>query len=169
MTALLAEAASGPIKTFTVGFPKNGPFDEGPVAASVAQRFGTEHHALDADPNDLLSHWERLFDHFDLPFADDSALPTFLISRFARDRVKVILSGDGGDEQWGGYQSYRRYVQLSKAHGALPPMLRRLVAGAAGSATRLMGSRSRLGRRLGFAAGFSARLPTACIWAFRSI
>ncbi|MBW7851963.1 MAG: asparagine synthase (glutamine-hydrolyzing) [Rhodospirillales bacterium] len=159
VTALLAETASGSIKTFTVGFQKSGIFDEGRVAASVAERFGTEHHALDADPKDLLSHWERLFDHFDLPFADDSALPTFLISRFARDRVKVILSGDGGDEQWGGYQSYRRYLQLSKAHGALPPMLRRLVAGAAGGATRLMGSRSRLGRRLGFAAGVFRQTP----------
>jgi asparagine synthase (glutamine-hydrolysing) len=108
------------LQTFTVGYSGMGDFEETRLAAQVAQRYRTAHHELDVTAEDLLAHYELVLAQFGQPFADPSALPTYLICRFARSRVKVMLSGDGGDMLFGGSRSYRRYLQLTRFRAFLP-------------------------------------------------
>jgi asparagine synthase (glutamine-hydrolysing) len=104
LTALAAEESAGPIHTFTIGFAERS-FDERADARLVAERYGTNHHELlvHPDPTVLLP---ALAEAFDEPFADSSALPTYLVSQLAAEHVKVALSGEGGDELFGGYYTY---------------------------------------------------------------
>jgi asparagine synthase (glutamine-hydrolysing) len=104
ITAFAAEAATEPVRTFSIGFEERS-FDELANARRVAERFGTDHHELVVRPDaaDLLPALAAAFDE---PFADSSALPTYLVSRLAADHVKVALSGEGGDELFGGYYTY---------------------------------------------------------------
>jgi asparagine synthase (glutamine-hydrolysing) len=104
LAALAAQETPEPIHTFTIGFAERS-FDERADARLVAARYGTEHHELlvRPDPELLL---RALAEAFDEPFADSSALPTYLVSRLAADHVKVALSGEGGDELFGGYYTY---------------------------------------------------------------
>jgi asparagine synthase (glutamine-hydrolysing) len=104
LAALAAEVTADPVHTFTIGFSERS-FDEREDARLVAERYGTEHHELlvRPDPELLL---RALADAFDEPFADSSALPTYLVSQLAADHVKVALSGEGGDELFGGYYTY---------------------------------------------------------------
>jgi len=118
VTASLAQTGHRPVRTYTVRIAD--PKDEAPLAREVSRRYETDHEEIEISADDLLKSWTVLLDHFDMPFADFSALPTFVISDFARRHVKVALSGDGGDEQWGGYLSYRRYVQLTKIFDSKP-------------------------------------------------
>jgi asparagine synthase (glutamine-hydrolysing) len=103
VAAMVAEGGSR-LKTFSIGFKEAG-YDESPFARRVAERFGTEHHELMVDSLDL-DVLERVLDSIDEPFADSSAIPTYLVSRLARQHVKVVLSGDGGDELFAGYDRY---------------------------------------------------------------
>jgi asparagine synthase (glutamine-hydrolysing) len=104
LAALAAQETSEPVHTFTIGFSERS-FDERADARLVAERYGTEHHELlvQPDPELLLL---ALADAFDEPFADSSALPTYLVSQLAAEHVKVALSGEGGDELFGGYYTY---------------------------------------------------------------
>ncbi len=104
LAALAAQETSEPVHTFTIGFAERS-FDERADARRVAERYGTEHHELlvRPDPELLL---RALADAFDEPFADSSALPTYLVSQLAAEHVKVALSGEGGDELFGGYYTY---------------------------------------------------------------
>jgi asparagine synthase (glutamine-hydrolysing) len=111
VTASLTGSGNGYVKTFSVGFTDDPEYDETPLAREMAKQYHTDHHDVRLSPNDLLENWEHVMQHFGQPFGDSSALPVFLISRFAGNSVKVILSGDGGDEQFGGYGNYRRYLQ----------------------------------------------------------
>lgn len=107
-----AKAAGGNVETFSIGFDSDA-VSETPYARTVAEHFGTEHHERilsQAGAQDLLPSLKTWFDE---PFADDSALPTFLVSRIARERVTVVLTGDGGDEVFGGYSTYNRFVRYS--------------------------------------------------------
>jgi asparagine synthase (glutamine-hydrolysing) len=104
ITALAAEASAGPVRTFSIGFEERS-FDELANARQVAERFGTDHHELVVRP-DAAELLPALAAAFDEPFADSSALPTYLVSRLAADHVKVALSGEGGDELFGGYYTY---------------------------------------------------------------
>lgn len=104
VVALMREVRSGPLQTFSVGFGEH--VNELPYARHVAQRYETEHHELDlADPpvGQLL---ERMAEVYDEPFMDPSHVPTYVLSQFARERVKVALTGDGADELYGGYAWY---------------------------------------------------------------
>ncbi len=112
VVGLIAEAGVSPIRTFTAFFAGHGP-DERPFARAVADRFGTEHRELPvaAPARDLVY---QVLDQFDEPFADTSAIPTYLICQQARQYVKVVLTGDGGDESFLGYTRYaqlRRYLR----------------------------------------------------------
>ena len=104
VVGLMARENGVPVKTFSVGY-RESEFDEAPYARRVAEWFGTEHHELVATPRDI-----RLLDDVlvacDEPFADASAIPTYLVARLARQHVKVVLSGDGGDELFAGYDRY---------------------------------------------------------------
>src|SRR5581483_1800819 len=104
LAALAAQESSGPVRTFSIGF-EEASFDELADARSVAERYGTIHRELTLRPDAALL-LPALADAFDEPFADSSALPTYLVSRLASEDVKVALSGEGGDELFGGYYTY---------------------------------------------------------------
>ncbi len=104
VVASMAMQSRLPVRTFAMGFEEQD-FNELPYARMVADKYGTEHHEQIVKP-DAIDLVPRLIRHFDEPFADASAIPTFLVSRFAAQSVKVVLSGDGGDEFFGGYPSF---------------------------------------------------------------
>ena len=118
----MSQFGSQPVKTFSIGF-QDATYNELPYAEAVARHFGTEHHFEVLDP-DVSGLTEDLVRHHDEPFADTSIFPTYLVSRLARQHVKVALSGDGGDELFAGYDTYRA-EQLSRVYGKLPNVLRR--------------------------------------------
>src|SRR5581483_8993488 len=104
LAALAAEESSEPLRTFSIGF-EEATFDETADARAVAERYGTRHRELVLRPDAALL-LPALADVFDEPFADSSALPTYLVSKLAAEDVKVALSGEGGDELFGGYYTY---------------------------------------------------------------
>jgi asparagine synthase (glutamine-hydrolysing) len=104
LTALATEQSDDAVKTFTVGFKEAG-WSEAEPARMMAKAFGTEHHELIVEP-DAVEMLPKIVEIFDEPFADNSALPTYLVSQLASEHVKVVLSGEGGDELFGGYFSY---------------------------------------------------------------
>jgi asparagine synthase (glutamine-hydrolysing) len=104
LAALAAQESAEAVHTFTIGFEERS-FDERADARRVAERYGTDHHELLVRPEPQLL-LETLADVFDEPFADSSALPTYLVSKLAAEHVKVALSGEGGDELFGGYYTY---------------------------------------------------------------
>jgi len=105
IVALMARASSGPVKTFSIGFSKDD-FNEASYARIVAQKFATDHHELILEP-DVVHTVEHLTSSLEEPFGDSSMLPTYYVSEMARKHVTVALSGDGGDEVFGGYDRYR--------------------------------------------------------------
>ena len=104
LAALAAEESTGPVRTFSIGF-EEASFDELAGARSVAERYGTQHRELVLRPDAALL-LPALAAAFDEPFGDSSALPTYLVSKLAAEDVKVALSGEGGDELFGGYYTY---------------------------------------------------------------
>src|SRR3984957_13463799 len=105
VVALMARASSAPVKTFSIGFTKDD-FNEAKWARVVANKFGTEHHEMILEP-DVVGTVEHLTSSLEEPFGDSSMLPTYYVSQMAREHVTVALSGDGGDELFGGYDRYR--------------------------------------------------------------
>ena len=104
VVALMAQASSQPVRTFTVGFPE-ARYDERAYARAIASRYGTVHEEVEIE-QDIASTLPRLAATFDEPFGDEAALPTFLIAEQARRHVTVALAGDGGDESFAGYERY---------------------------------------------------------------
>lgn len=125
VVALMREHAARPVNTFTVGFPDPA-YDESAYARRVAAHLGTEHRELRVEP-DCAELLPTLAWHFDEPFGDSSAVPTYYLARETRRHVKVALSGDGGDELFAGYDRYRA-LRLAAACDRLPAVLRRLVS-----------------------------------------
>ena len=104
VVALMAEAAAQPVKTFSIGFEEDS-HNELPYARMVAERYGTDHHEFIVTP-EICSVVDELVWHLDEPFADSSQIPTYFISHLAKSKVTVCLSGDAGDELFGGYYRY---------------------------------------------------------------
>ena len=116
LAALAAQESGEPVRTFSVGFEEQS-FDELAGARAVAERYGTRHRELVLRPDAALL-LPALADAFDEPFADSSALPTYLVSRLAAEDVKVALSGEGGDELFGGYYTYVADLLAERVGGA---------------------------------------------------
>jgi len=110
VVALMAQASSAPVRTFSIGFAESD-FDELAYARQVAARYGTDHYELVVKPS-ALDVLPKLAWHFDEPFADSSAIPTYYVSKITREHVTVALSGDGGDENFAGYRRYARAQEL---------------------------------------------------------
>lgn len=125
IVASMALQSDDPVKTFSIGF-EEAAFNELPFARQVADRYRTEHHEIMVHPDsiDLVS---RLVRHFDEPFADSSAIPTFIVSEFAARHVKVALSGDGGDELFAGYTRFAD-VQRLRVWDHVPQTWRRAIS-----------------------------------------
>src|SRR6202035_2838198 len=117
VVALMARASSKPVETFSIGFG-SADFDERRHARLVAERFGTNHHELVVDPH-VEDTVQMLTGTLEEPFGDCSMLPTYHVCRLARQHVTVVLSGDGGDELFGGYERYR--TQLKRQFSNLIP------------------------------------------------
>jgi len=124
VVASMALQSDAPIKTFSIGFEESA-FNELPYAKMVAERYRTDHHEILVRP-DAVSLMERIVRHFDEPFADSSAIPTFIVSEFAVGHVKVALSGDGGDELFDGYESTLAVDRL-RSYDGIPQSLRKLI------------------------------------------
>jgi asparagine synthase (glutamine-hydrolysing) len=131
VVALASDVSGQPLETFSIGFNEKR-YDEREHARYVANRFGTRHHEFLLEPGSI-EIIEQIAWHTDEPFADSSALPTWYLSELTRQHVKVALSGDGGDEMFAGYDSYRGHI-LSERLRKLP----RLVRSAAAAAVRSM-------------------------------
>ena len=132
LTALAAGESREPVRTFSIGFEESS-FDELDRARQVARRYETDHHELIVRP-DAVALLPQLVESFDEPFGDSSALPTFLVSQLAADHVKVALSGEGGDELFGGYYTYvadRIAPWLGPVASAARPLIERLPSSSA--------------------------------------
>ena len=105
IVALMAELSNAPVKTFSVGFEEES-FSELEYARAVAQRYSTDHHEFILKYGDIPSTLEKITYHFGEPFADSSAIPLYHISKMTREHVTVVINGDGGDEDFAGYQRY---------------------------------------------------------------
>ncbi|MGH1481554.1 MAG: asparagine synthase (glutamine-hydrolyzing) [Geminicoccales bacterium] len=129
VTALMAKHMSQPVKTYSIGF-KEAAFNELSDAKQIADHIGSEHHEhiVSADAVGLL---DKLVWHFDEPFADSSAIPTYLVAQAAARDVKMVLSGDGGDEAFGGYERYLKQQVIERLH--------RLSLGLAGPGLKALG------------------------------
>ncbi len=130
VVAMMAEISPHPVRTCAIGF-KDPKFNESSFAAMVAERYRTTHHLdiVDSDDFDLIDHLAWLYDE---PYADSSAIPTYRVCQLARQHVTVALSGDGGDESFGGYRRYRLHMMEERARSALPLALRRPLFGTLG-------------------------------------
>ena len=133
IAALMTDITGAPIDTFNIGFEGDVAVSEHREAARVAAHIGSRHHALMLSPDHVLDAFDRWIDVFDEPFADQAALPTMLLSGFARRDVTVVLTGEGADEVFGGYSNYRKRVREERftrwlAHPAspLPALVRAL-------------------------------------------
>jgi asparagine synthase (glutamine-hydrolysing) len=125
VVAMMAELSSEPVNTCSISFGDSD-FDESKYAAIVAQRFHTTHSVETVDPDDF-ALVDELAGIYDEPYADSSAIPTYRVCALARKNVTVALSGDGGDENFGGYRRYRLHVNEERVRSMLPLGLRRPV------------------------------------------
>jgi len=127
VVGLMTETSPDPVRTFSISFDEPA-FDESAYSNQIAERFHTEHttRKVAVDDFELV---DRLVDIYDEPYADSSALPTYRVCQLAREHVTVALSGDGGDENFGGYWRYREYLRAARAQALIPAPLRTLLGG----------------------------------------
>jgi len=132
VVALMQAAADRPVKTFTIGFDQQE-FDEAAHARAIARYLGTDHTELHLTGEDALAVVPHLAEMFDEPLADPSQIPTFLVCQLARREVTVALTGDGGDELFGGYNRYISGERMINGFQRWPRLLRRFSAAGAAS------------------------------------
>ena len=131
VTALMTGITDRPVQTFAVGFRVPGAYDESAHAERVARHFGADHRTLVVGSMDVEHLLPRTVYHLDEPIADYAAIPTFLLSEFARRHVKVVLTGEGADELFAGYPHYR-FASLLRHYERLPRGARRLLGALGG-------------------------------------
>jgi len=132
VTALMSRVATSRVRTFAIGFAQSE-YDERPLARLVADHLGTEHSDWLVGPNDALDAAMDIGAVWDEPFADSSAIPSLLLARAVRSHVSVVLTGDGGDELFGGYQRYQHAYRLWRRAQSLPGPVRSAVVAALGA------------------------------------
>jgi asparagine synthase (glutamine-hydrolysing) len=159
IVALMQKMSNHQVKTFSIGFSGDESFDESPYAKQVAQYLETDHTAfiIEAQAMDLL---EKLVWHHDQPFADSSAIPTFLVSQLTRQHVTVALTGDGGDEQFAGYERFYAASLVQKL-GIIPKPLWKFLASIIGRFPEGTGYYNLIKRAGRFARGASKPLALA--------
>ena len=123
IASLMKKNSNNQIKTFSIGF-KEKQYDESIYSKEIANFLKTDHHELIISNDDLLNNIEKVASIYDEPFGDSSFLPTFLLSKFASEHVKVVLSGDGGDETFLGYNRYYYAQKLLNFQKIMPYYLR---------------------------------------------
>jgi len=141
IVALMSEISKEKVKTFTIGF-KEKMFDERKLAAMVAEKFKTDHHEYMIEPNSFDEALEKVMHHFDEPFGDSSALPTGKVSEIAAQKVKMVLTGDGGDEVLSGYNS-NRVEKFAEQYQKFPFFLRSRLPNIVSSAGNLFNGDNR--------------------------
>lgn len=146
IVALMQAHSMRPVKTFTIGF-EDTHYDEAVHARAVAQYLRTDHTELYISPQDVLAVIPRLPALYDEPFSDASQIPTLLVSELTRRHVTVALSGDGGDELFGGYTRYLRMRDLSRAMAPIPSTVRRQIGRAIDSVPARWGSGTKVVRK----------------------
>jgi len=124
VVATMTRLSDRPVKTFTIGFPEKA-YNEISHAREVAEAFGTEHHELILEP-DVVAILNDLAWHLDEPFGDSSAIPTYMVSQLAAQHIKVVLTGDGGDEIFAGYDKYS-VEQRERRYRYIPSLIRSLL------------------------------------------
>ena len=130
VVAMMAGLSAEPVVTCSISFG-DAAFNEAAYAQTVADRYHTQHHVEQVDPDDV-SLVDRLSMVYDEPYADSSAIPTYRVCELAKKTVTVALSGDGGDENFGGYRRYRGHINEERLRSLLPLQLRRPVFGLLG-------------------------------------
>lgn len=121
VVGLMSQLMSQPVKTFSIGFHEED-YSELPYARQIAKRFGTDHHEFLVRP-DLVAVLPQLVWAYDEPFGDVSMLPTYYVSKLAREHVKVVLTGDGGDEIFGGYKRYELELSINRIPAPIRSLL----------------------------------------------
>ena len=123
IVGLMSRNSSRPVKTFSIGYKDMPSFDETRYALEVARFNNTDHQEFNLDYRDVLEAFPEVLENLDEPFADSSAIPTFIVSRHTRNHVTVALSGDGGDELFAGYKMYQG-ERWSRYYGMIPLFIR---------------------------------------------
>jgi len=123
IVGLMARHMDRPVQTFSIGYKDLPSFDETSYARDAASFHGTDHHEFRLGHRDVLDAFPMVLENLDEPFADSSAVPTYIVSRETRGHVTVALSGDGGDELFAGYRMYRGEA-WARAYGRIPAFLR---------------------------------------------
>jgi asparagine synthase (glutamine-hydrolysing) len=168
IVALMSDISKYPVETFTIGYEQSA-FDEKDLAQDVADKFNTNHHVYNVIPESFEESLNKVLYHYDEPFGDSSAIPTGIVSQFARKYVKMVLTGDGGDEVLSGYPSFQG-VKLSSYYKKAPGFVREAVPNALGffSKSTKGTMRYRINRyerlfrtaNLDFASSMIERMPT---------
>ena len=123
IVSIMSEISSFPVKTFTIGFNEKA-FDERDNARKIADKFKTEHTEKIVDKSSLEASIQNILHHFDEPFADPAAIPTSFLAECASNYVKMVLTGDGGDEVFAGYSNYQSELLANKYQNGLPTFLK---------------------------------------------
>lgn len=136
VVSVMAKNSAHRVKTFTIGFNDKA-FDETHLAAMVAQKFKTEHHRDTVHPESFTNAVKRVALHYDEPFGDSSAIPTDVVSNYASKKVKMVLTGDGGDEALSGYNSYKGVKLSAKINSLLPGVAKEIIIGSVNLGARV--------------------------------
>ncbi len=126
IVAIMSKNSNFKINTFTIGFDDKA-FDESALAAQVAKKFNTDHHRGTVLPDNFLNALDKISFHYDEPFGDSSAIPTDYVSKYASQKVKMVLTGDGGDEALSGYNSYKGIKISSAINTYLPKFIKKII------------------------------------------
>ncbi len=141
IVAIMSKISPHPVETFTIGFPQKD-FDESKLAKQVADKFQTNHHVGTIIPTTIEEAIERSVFHFDEPFGDSSSIPTYQVSKFAVQKVKMVLTGDGGDEVLSGYNSYAG-IKFSNLYSQFPVLIQKTLPKVGGILSKIFRGRIR--------------------------